>query len=134
MRLTKVIRIFSIVLLIFLGIGAVYGGGTLVIDPSGELLGLPLYVLDDTLFVDFMIPGIILLLFIGLLSLVIAFITLKKSSNYRWLIIFQGLVLLIWLTVEILMGIFDPFFHFTYYATGVLLVICGILLIKIEKR
>ena len=84
MKTTKTLRVFSVVLLIFLGIGAVYGGGTLVIDPSGELLGLPLSVLNDSPFGDFMIPGLILLLFLGFLSFVIMFMTIKKYSNYEY--------------------------------------------------
>ena len=130
MKTTKTLRVFSVVLLIFLGIGAVYGGGTLVIDPSGELLGLPLYVLNDTPFMDFMIPGLILLLFVGLLSFVIMFMTIKKYSKYEWMIISQGIVLGIWLTTEIIMGIFDPFFHYTYYVVGALLIVSGGLIIR----
>lgn len=130
----KILRILSIALLILLGIGAVYGGVTLVIDPSGELLGLPLDVLDGTPFGDFMIPGIILLLFIGLLSFVITFLTIKIFPKYEWMILSQGVILAIWLTTEIVMGIFDPFFHYTYYTVSILLVIFGSLLAARKKR
>jgi len=130
----KIIRMLSIALLILLGIGAVYGGVTLVVDPTGELLGLPLYVLDDTPFVDFMIPAVILFLFIGLLSFAITFMTVKKYSKYEWMIVFQGLVLGIWLTTEIIMGIFDPFFHYTYYTVSILLIIFGSLLAVGKNR
>ncbi len=133
MKLYKFVRLFSIALLILLGIGAVYGGVTLIIDPSGELLGLPLAELDTTPFNNYLIPGVILLIMVGLLPFFIAYSTIRKLSKYEWLIIFQGVILTIWLTTEIVMGIFDPFFHYTYYATGILLVLCGIILIKTEK-
>ena len=31
-------------LLAFLGVGAIFGGGTLIISPSGELPGMPLVI------------------------------------------------------------------------------------------
>ena len=133
MKSTKIIRVFSTLLLVFLGIGAFYGGVTLIIDPSGKLLGLPINVLDYTPFSNFFIPGIILLLFNGILSFVITFMTIKKYSKYEWMIVFQGLILGIWLTTEIIMGIFDPFFHYTYYTVGALLMISGLLLVKLQR-
>jgi hypothetical protein len=49
-------------LLAFLGIGAIGGGGALIISPSGKLLGgIPLSLLKNSPFNDFLIPGIILL-------------------------------------------------------------------------
>ena len=126
----KSIRIFSIAILILLGIGAVYGGVTLIIDPTGELLGLPLEVLDLSPFSNYLIPGIILLIMIGLLPFYITYSTIRKLPKYDWMIIAQGILLIIWLTTEIIMGIFEPFIHYTYYTIGILLVLCGIMLIK----
>ena len=51
--------------LLFLALGGLYGGITLLVDPSGNLLGL-----DDVLPLvpvsDFILPGIFLLVVMGL--------------------------------------------------------------------
>ena len=62
----KVIRNTHFSLLGFLGISTIGGGSVLIISPSGELLGeLPLSILERSPFNDFLIPGIILFLVLG---------------------------------------------------------------------
>ena len=57
-------RKIHIYLLVFLGISAVGGGETLIISSSGKLLGgLPVSILKDFPFKDFLFPGLILFLF-----------------------------------------------------------------------
>ena len=55
-------------LLVFLAIGALVGGGILIIFPSVELLGTPLSMLETSPFHNFLILGIILFTFIGIAS------------------------------------------------------------------
>ncbi len=69
-----------IFLLIFLGIGALYGGGSLIIDPSGELLGMPLTMLESSPFNNFLLPGVILFLLLGVAPLLVG-IALKKKTK-----------------------------------------------------
>ncbi|NQT27042.1 hypothetical protein HQ585_16930 [candidate division KSB1 bacterium] len=130
----KLLTISSIVLLLFLSGSAIYGGLMLMIDPSGVKLGLPSELLNDIPFRNFFIPGLILFVMNGLFSLMIAILTFKKVKYYDWLILFQGCVLAVWLTVELVLGIFDPFLHYTCYSIAVLLIIMGILLIIGRKR
>lgn len=53
-------------LLLFLGISALGGGSMLILSPSGRLLGgLPLSILKNSPFSDFLIPGIILSTVLG---------------------------------------------------------------------
>jgi hypothetical protein len=60
-------RNILISLLLFLGLSAMGGGSLLIISPSGKLLGgLPLSILEHSPFSDFLIPGIILFLILGL--------------------------------------------------------------------
>jgi hypothetical protein len=44
-------------LLAFLGVGAIFGGGALIISPSGELPGMPLSMIKDSPFPNFLIPS-----------------------------------------------------------------------------
>jgi hypothetical protein len=71
-------------LLAFLGISAIGGGGALIISPSGRLLGgLPLSILKNSPFDDFLFPGIILFLVIGVFPC-LAVVSLMKNPNFNW--------------------------------------------------
>ncbi len=67
--MNKLIRIITVIILLFLAIGGLYGGWTLINDPSGSDFGWTTDMLKGTPFWDFQIPGIILWLFNGLLPL-----------------------------------------------------------------
>lgn len=54
-----------IILHVVLGVGAIGGGLTLVADPSGGRMGMPLTMLDATPFASFLVPGLILFLVLG---------------------------------------------------------------------
>jgi len=56
-------------LLAFLGVGAMFGVGALIISPSGELLGMPLSMIKDSPFSNFLIPAIFLFVVLGLAHL-----------------------------------------------------------------
>jgi len=108
-------RNILISLLLFLGVSAIGGGGALIISPSGKLLGgLPLSILADSPFGDFLIPGIILFTILGLLPCYISYALIKKPNNsiaeffnlfkdmyWAWSFsIYIGFALIIWVQVE----------------------------------
>lgn len=71
-----------IALLLFLGISAMGGGAFLIISPSGKLIGgLPLSILEHSPFTDFLFPGIILFLVLGLAPCIISVALIKKPVN-----------------------------------------------------
>jgi len=125
------LRITAILLLIFNSISALGGGAMLIIDPSGKLIQLPIHYLDQSPFSDFLIPGIILLTLNGVLSAVIAVAVLKKHRFYPLLIILQGLVLAIWLSVQIIIirDFYAPM-HLTCYLVALGLIVSGALLTR----
>lgn len=110
---------FACKLLIFLqaalGIGAVFGGLSLCIDPSGTLIKMPIGLLEHTPFNDFLIPGIILFVVLGLLPIVISFGLIKKNhwkvtdklnifpdKYWSWSFsLYTGFILIIWITVQV---------------------------------
>ena len=105
-------------LLALLGLGAFGGGGALILSPSGKLLGgLPLAMLDKTPFTNFLIPGIILFLVLGVapLLLIIPLIKINESKlfdkinffgdmHWAWSFsIYIAFALIIWIQTEMLM-------------------------------
>ena len=64
----KTARQLSVALLMFLCIGALYVSYHLITDPTGSSLGLPFYLLNGTIFSDYVAFGWILLITVGLFS------------------------------------------------------------------
>ncbi len=112
---SKTARNILIVLLAFLGLGAVGGGGALIVSPSGKLIGgLPLSILKDSPFPDFLIPGIILFFILGVTPGILVYALIKKPANrfaerlniftdmyWAWTFtIYVAFALIIWIQVE----------------------------------
>ena len=123
----KTIRKIALGILLFLGFTAILGGGGLISDPSGKRMGFPPELLEKTPFSDYLIPGIILLLAIGFLSLYISFQLLNSKKNYPILVIAQGLILIIWLATQLTLNpdFYYPLLHVTYFLIGILLIALG---------
>lgn len=128
------LRAISILLLLFNGIGAIYGGWLFMIDPSGVKIGMSLSYLQHSPFTNYFIPGIILFIANGLLSFLIAMFVLFKWKYYTRLITLQGIVLIIWLIVQIMMIDLVYFLHFIMGVVGIMLTALGIILSKKNKQ
>lgn len=94
--------------LIFLAVGALYGGGSLLSDPTGGRIGLPLELLAGSPFADYRIPGAVLFLLFGLGPWAVVPALLSRRSRrvfaghaWPWLAAFtlaSGLI--VWLVVQ----------------------------------
>ena len=112
---SRTARNIHLILLALLGLSAIGGGGALIISPSGKLLGgLPLSILARSPFEDFLIPGIVLFIVLGLFPSLLVFALLKKSTSrfaerinffkdmhWAWSFsIYIAFALIIWIQVE----------------------------------
>jgi hypothetical protein len=89
-------------LIIFQGLSGVLGGVGLMIDPTGKSLQIPIEWLDYSPFHNYLIPGLILFIVLGLYPIVV-FFGLLKNLNWSWFAsLILGIALLIWIGVEIL--------------------------------
>ena len=111
----KLERNILLILLSFLGLSAIGGGGALIISPSGALLGgLPLSILAKSPFNNFLVPGIILFVVLGVIPCLLVFALIKKPENryaeylnffkdmyWAWSFsIYVAFALIIWIQVE----------------------------------
>ena len=85
---SKTTRNILVSLLTLLGSGAIFGGGALIISPSGKLFGMPLSLLGNSPFRDFSIPGVILFLVLGVAPLVNATALIKRPT-YKFAEVFN---------------------------------------------
>ncbi|HLP50273.1 MAG TPA: hypothetical protein VK154_05275 [Chitinophagales bacterium] len=126
----KPVRYLALILLLFNGIGAVYGGMSFILQPDGSTLGMSLTHLTYSPFSNYTIPGIILLVVNGLLSFTIAAITLARTKYYPLAIIAQGILLVGWLVVQIILLRFLFILHIVMAVVGLLLIATGVYLNK----
>jgi hypothetical protein len=80
-HMKTIVQVICFVLLLVNGLGALYGGFLLMVDPSGSKMQMPLSYLEHSPFSNYLIPGIILFIVNGLFS----FVTLVCNcvSGYR---------------------------------------------------
>jgi hypothetical protein len=94
-------RLAAVALELFLSIGALGGGGALMLGPRGEILPLPLAALRGSPFDTYFVPGLILFGALGLGSLVAARLAWLGHPMAPVAASVVGVVLLIWIAVEI---------------------------------
>lgn len=132
----KKLRIFSLVLLLLLGSAAIGGGWMLISDPSGYSMELPIELLSQTPFDNYLVPGILLLVAIGFLSIAVCTLTIRQTANYTLFLILQGCVLFIWLTTELIMNIefYYTLYHLPLYIISILLIVIGSRIRMLSKK
>ena len=122
----KLLKIISVVLLLFNGIGAIYGGYMLMVDPSGSKIELQLSYLEHSPFNNYLIPGIVLFTCNGVLSLVTAVFIIFNRPYYPTLIFIQGCILLGWIIIQVMMVQIVYYLHFLLGGIGLALIVLGI--------
>lgn len=138
-------RPFAVYLLyflqLFLGLGAIFGGGALVIDPSGDLIRIPVSLLERSPFSDFLVPGILLLVVFGIIPLIV-FYGLLKRPQWSWanilnpfkelhsfwaLSLYIGFGQIIWIMVQTYMLNSVSAIHLIYMSLGLLIQVVTLL-------
>jgi hypothetical protein len=88
------------VLEIFLGIGALFGGGVFILVPDGHLLGMTTRTLAGSPFRSYLVPGIILIAVVGVAPLLAAAIIVRRQAIAPLAAVAAGLMLIGWISVE----------------------------------
>lgn len=122
--------IVAIVVLVFLALSGIVGAIPLILHPTGEPWTMPQTSLQRSPFHSYLVPGIILLLANGLLSLWVLWLTMRRRPGYDWWVIAQGIVLLSWPIVEVGMLQVLVWPHYLYGAVAIALVIPGIAIVR----
>jgi hypothetical protein len=130
-----------VILLFFQAVSALYGSFSLVTDPSGHGLGMSVSHLDGTPFDTYLVPGLVLGILLGLLPLFLiypllarpkwdwaAFLNIYKDQYWAWSYsIYTGIMLIIWIYVQIMYIGYGAELQLGYGALGLIIVIVTIL-------
>ena len=101
-------------LLLVIGISGMISGPMLFLSPEGALMKLSVNVLKGTPFTNFVIPGLVLFLFIGAFPIMVGYgllrqpswrwaeaINICKKYHWSWTAAWAaGVIMLIWIVVE----------------------------------
>lgn len=94
--------------LAFQGLSGLFGGVGLIVDPTGRLLQIPIEWLDGSPFENYLIPGLVLLLVLGVVPLVVLY-GLWRRASWAWLgARLVAAALLVWIGVEVLVIGYQP--------------------------
>ena len=127
-NVNRAVRAIAISLLMINGLSALAGGVLFMIKPDGGLLHVTTHLLRYSPFGDFLLPGLVLVIFNGFSSLVIGYISWKKPGSFPLLISLQGFLLGGWLVVQVVMlQNFSPQ-HLAMGLIALVLIFCGSLL------
>jgi hypothetical protein len=122
-------------ILVFTGVGGIYGGYSFITAPDGSKMKMTTDILSNSPFITFLIPGIILILFNGLLPLLIAWglffkppwqwpelVNLYHKQHWCWTFsLYYGFILIIWINVQIIMLGFSSLLQPVFALTGTLI-------------
>jgi hypothetical protein len=99
--LKKIVITFTGILQIFIALGAIGGGITLIIKPDGSLMQMPLSCLSGSPFTSFLVPGLILLIVNGFGNFVAGILCFRQHWLAGFAGIFFGLGMMIWIFVQV---------------------------------
>jgi hypothetical protein len=91
-----------IVLTAIQALGGIPAGIGLVSDPIGNI-GMPLSILKGSPFKDFLIPGLILLVVLGLFPLAVFYGLVRRRGWGWWLSVAVGAGVVIWIVTEVVL-------------------------------
>jgi hypothetical protein len=117
---------------LFVGIGALFGGGACILNPQSPF-GAPVELLKYSPFSNFLIPGIILFAIVGLGNVAAGVAVYFKSKYHGYISgVFNG-ALMIWIVVQVIMlrGIAAP--HVIYFLFGLVGAVLSAIIL-FEKR
>ena len=113
------------ILQMFIGAGAVPAGMAMIVDPSGQGLGMPLEMLRNSPFTTFLIPGVFLLLVNGIGSLLGGIASFKHQRFAGEISVGLGTFLMVWVAAQVWwMGV--HWLHVLYFVLGLVELTLGL--------
>jgi len=108
----------------FQGLSGLAGGLGLMVDPSGARIGLPITLLEGSVFGDFLIPGVILFSVLGVVPSFVLLGFLADRSWARVAALWVGMALVAWIVIEVMIVGYQPRppVQLIYAALGIIIV------------
>jgi hypothetical protein len=109
-----------------IGLGAIGGGLMLVVDPTGRTLGVPSSLLEGSIFPNFLIPGVFLMVVNGFGSGIGAALSFTKSQYTQAIAKVLGVILVLWIVIQVIIIRSIGWLHGIYFFLGIIEIWFGI--------
>ena len=111
------------ILVSFIAVTSTLSGILMISKPNGEILNLPINLLEGTPFKDFLVPGLLLTIIVGGVNLLAVFYNIQRHPNrYNWAIT-GGIVIIGWIISQMLLIRTLHWLHFIYVGIGFLIIL-----------
>ena len=113
------------ILISVIGITATSSGLIMISDPGGQAFNLPTRLLENSLFNDFIIPGILLTI-IGAINLFAVFFNMRRQFNrYNWSMA-GGVLVSGWIVIQMILVQDFYWLHFVFLLAGILIMLISL--------
>ena len=103
-------------------------------DPSGSKMGMSVSYLEYSPFHTYLIPGMVLFAMNGIMNLLVTFLAIRNHPKSPEMIVIQGIVLVCWIAIQVLMVHDFNGLHATMLLVGILLIILGLISLKNREK
>jgi hypothetical protein len=111
------------ILVCFIAITATLSGLLMISNPDGGILNLPLSLLQGTPFRNYLVPGILLTVFVGGVNLTAVIYNIQRHPNrYGWAMA-GGFIISGWIIVQMILIHAVHWLHFIYLGIGLLIML-----------
>jgi hypothetical protein len=125
----RVTKTLLVILLVFLSLSGLFGI-LFLIDPSGELVEMPLSLLDKLPIDTFFLPGLFLLIVYGIGSSIITYGLLRQFFWAPVAGLLLGLVLIGWIIGQIILWGTPVMLQYIYLTVGVAIFLLSLIIRK----
>ena len=116
-------KLFLFILLSFISVTAILSGLMMIGYADGSALNLSLSLLEGTPFKNYIIPGILLIIFVGIVNLLAVFYNMKRDpKRYTWALA-AGIMICGWIITQMILIRSFHWLHIVYLAMGVVVIL-----------
>jgi hypothetical protein len=116
-------KILLFILSALVAITAIVSGLLMISNPDGNIMSLQLSILKNSPFNNFLVPGIVLVLFVGGTNLLAIIYLFQNSPNrYNWAIA-GGVMICCWIVVQMILLNALSWLQFVYLGVGLLIIL-----------
>ncbi len=117
----------------FIAVGAIPAGLLLIMHPDGSSVGLNVDLLKNSQFHNYLIPGLFLFFVNGMCQAFAAILAFKKHKSVAPVTLFLGMMLLIWVCVQVYSIGYLSFMQPMFFIIALLELSMGMIILKGAK-
>lgn len=130
MARSKLLHFPLSIIQLFVAVGALPAGLLFIIDPTGGVVTMPLTLLADSPFSNFLIPGVLLFLLLGVGNAIGTVGAFKRRRWAGWLAILLGGALIVWIIAQVYWLGFISFLQPLMLSAGTFELLLGVAFIR----